>query len=127
MVFINNLKTPTSASDIRNFIHFATGDSRLAKSHRLQNAVCSTNLFVTIFTFRDFPEFGMHYTLIINCCLHPCSIKQNFLNYLSNHSDLYLVSNEVPGIAEYVHTAIAREFQDVKIIMIYNVISIYLY
>ena len=44
MFFINSLKTPTSAFDIRNFIHFATGDTRLAKSHKLQHAISSTNL-----------------------------------------------------------------------------------
>ena len=67
MIFINNLKTSTGAFDIRNFIHFATGGSRSAKSHKLQDAyaVSSTNLLVAIFTFRDFPEFGMHYTPII--------------------------------------------------------------
>ena len=80
MLFINSLKFSTSAFDIRKFIHFTTGDTHLATSHKLQHSR-SSNSLGSNFYFQRLPRIWN--TLpIINCEFHSNIMHAYFHFYV---------------------------------------------
>ena len=83
MFFIRNLKTNHNGFDIKTFIPFITGNTRLAASHKLQHNR-STDSLTNNFYFSRFPHLW-NALPIININLHPDTIKQKLLYYFWDH------------------------------------------
>jgi len=80
--FIRNLKTNHDEFDIKNFIIFASGNTRVAANHKLQHNRSTDNL-MNNFYFNRFPCLR-NALPVININLHPVVIKQKLLNYFWN-------------------------------------------
>ena len=83
MFFIKNLKNRHDGFDIKSYISFVTGNTRLATSNKLQHNR-STDMMANNFYFNRLPRLWN--TLpIIDINLHPDNIKQKLLHYFWNH------------------------------------------
>jgi len=72
MFFIKCLKTPNSAFNIKNYINFISGGTRLATSNKLQHNR-SSNVLSANFYFNLLPRIW-NALLIINCNLNVATI-----------------------------------------------------
>ena len=83
MFFIKNLKTRHDGFDIKSYISFVTGNTRLATSNKLQHNR-STDMMANNFYFNRLPRLW-NALPIIDINLHPDNIKQKLLHYFWNH------------------------------------------
>ena len=83
MFFIKSLKTNHNGFDIKNFISFVTGNTRLAVSHKLQHNRSSDSL-TNNFYFNRLPRLW-NALPVINTNLQPNIIKQKLLHYFWDH------------------------------------------
>ena len=80
MFFVKNLKTRHDGFDIKSYISFVTGNTRLATSNKLQHNR-STDMLANNFISIDFHVCGANALPIIDINLHPDNIKQKLLHY----------------------------------------------
>ena len=83
MFFIKNLKTRHDGFDIKSYISFVTGNTRLATSNKLQHNR-STDMMANNFYFNRLSRLW-NALPIIDINLHPDNIKQKLLHYFWNH------------------------------------------
>ena len=93
MFFIKNLKTRHDGFDIKSYISFVTGNTRLATSNKLQHNR-STDMMANNFYFNRLPRLR-NALPIIDINLHPDNIKQKLLHYFWNHLKLLLI-HQIP-------------------------------
>ena len=83
MFFIKNLKNRHDGFDIKSYISFVTGNTRLATSNKLQHNR-STDMMANNFYFNRLPRLW-NALPIIDINLHPDNIKQKLLHYFWKH------------------------------------------
>ena len=83
MFFIKNLNNRHDGFDIKSYISFVTGNTRLATSNKLQHNR-STDMMANNFYFNRLPRLW-NALPIIDINLHPDNIKQKLLHYFGNH------------------------------------------
>ena len=95
MFFIKNLKTRHDGFDIKSYISFVTGNTRLATSNKLQHNR-STDMMANNFYFNRLLHLW-NALPIIDINLHPDNIKQKLLHYFWNHFEAtFDLSNRLP-------------------------------
>ena len=88
MFFIKNLKTRHDGFDIKSYISFVTGNTRIATSNKLQH-YRSTDICMMANNFYFNRLSHLWNALpIIDINLHPDNIKQKLLHYFWNHFKL---------------------------------------
>ena len=102
MFFIKNLKNRHDGFDIKSYISFVTGNTRLATSNKLQHNR-STDMMANNFYFNRLPRLW-NALPIIDINLHPDNIKQKLLHYFWNHLKLLSI-HQIPVI--FLFSAVA--------------------
>jgi len=82
MFLIKWLKSPNIAFDINNHISFASGNTRLAASNKLQHNRNPKVLTIATSILIEYLEFGMHYPLLIMISVYPQSRRNLQTNTL---------------------------------------------
>lgn len=81
--FIKSLNSPHESFNIKNYISFATGATRLAANHKLQHTRCTDNPSNN-FYFNRLPRIWNHLP-VFNINLDPVTIKHKLHSYLWKH------------------------------------------
>ena len=80
MFFIKNLKTRHDGFDIKSYISFVTGNTRLATSNKLQHNR-STDMMANNFISIDFYIYGMPYQLLTSIFIQTTSNRNYCITF----------------------------------------------